>query len=259
MAVREIVDEDVSRRRWAGTGALRRDQVLAAYKWLRQGAVDPDEPFGWSDGAAWRGSHTRFGLVYAVGPAGLPFGVNDELWLVELRDPVGITPCPEQRTHGGPRIFGIPERRVIAREGRLLRRVEAWTEGTAREFAALCAHRARERVSDSLADASRLLAEDAPPATAEDGSPALRLVELLIGLWRDARAMDARGMEHPANVYATAAAASRSAAALTYASVGASEVDARATADRAYAEERRWQARWLADRLGLGRPDIAAA
>jgi hypothetical protein len=259
MAVREIVQEEVPTRSWLGAGALRGDQVLAAYKWLRGGAVDPDEAFDWPDGAVWRGPHTRYGLVYAVGPAGLPFGVNDELWVVELRDPVGITPCPEQRTHGGPRMFGIRERRVIAREARLSRRVEAWTEGIAREFAAVCAHRTRERVRDGLADASRLLAEGWAPDAAEDGSSALRLVELLIGIWRDARAMDARGMEHPANVYATAAAASRSAAALTYASSGASDVEARAMADRAYAEERRWQARWLADRLGLPQTGIAAA
>lgn len=279
MAVREIVDEDMPTpgwarpdreiRVWSGSGALREDRAILAYKWLRRGAIDPDEGYDWSAGRTWHGARTRSGCVHGVGHAGLPFGVNDELWLVELRDPVGITPCPEQRAHGGPRMFGVPERRVIAREGRLVRRVDAWTDRLAREFAAVCARRTRERVGDALVDAGRMLADDEPTvlggsqlehrtAVPErgDGPPGLRAVELLIGIWRDALAMDARGMEHPSSVYATAAAASRSAAALAY--VPVTDAEARATADRAYADERRWQARWLADRLGLRQGAIAA-
>lgn len=268
MAVPEAGGETTGSVEWTGSGKLREaDEQLAALKWLREGAVDPDDSFEWSaDG--WLGEETSFGMVYAVGPEGLAEGVNDELWVVELSDPIGIALSAEQRSHGGPHVFEVSERRVLARRGRLLRRVESWDPDVALEFASECARRVALRVCQSLSDSTAALEEpgDLEEALETERGPllrraglepdakelaALRRAEELIGIWRDARIAHSLRIEHPAEVYSTAAASSRAISVAAQSGVGVSTKPDRASADRAYAEERRWQASWLVAHLGL--------
>ncbi len=59
--------------------------------------------------------------------------IDDELWLVELADDVVEV-----------------DDMLVARRGRLLRRIRAWHENAAREFAESCMWRARELAAESL-------------------------------------------------------------------------------------------------------------
>ncbi len=59
--------------------------------------------------------------------------IDDELWLVELADDVEEI-----------------DDMLVARRGRLLRRIRAWDENAAREFGESCIWRARDLAADSL-------------------------------------------------------------------------------------------------------------
>lgn len=268
MAVSEGVGETAASAEWSSSGKLREsDGQLTALKWLREGAVDPDDGFAWNS-EAWLGEDSSFGMVYAVGPGGLAEGLDDELWLVELSDPIGIALSAEQRSHGGPHAFDVPERRVLARKGRLLRQIEDWNPDVALEFASECARRVAVRACQALMDSVSAL--EAPGDLEEgletdrgpllwraglepDGQElaALRHSEELIGIWRDARSSHTLGIEHPAEIYSAAAAASRAVSVFAHSTSGVAAKPDRAAADHAYAAERRWQARWLVARLGL--------
>jgi hypothetical protein len=268
MAVPEVAGERTGSAEWSSSGKLRdAGEQLTALKWLREGAIDPDDGFDWSL-EGWLGEETSFGMVYAVGPGGLAEGVNDELWVVELSDPIGIALSAEQRSHGGPHAFEVSERRVLARKGRLSRRVEGWNPDVALEFASECARRVAVRVCQSLSDSVSTLEEpgDLEGSLETELGPllrraglepdqrelaALRHAEELIGVWRDARISHSLRVEHPAKIYSTAAAASRAISVFAHSTFGVTAKPDRAAADRAYAEERRWQARWLVSRLGL--------
>lgn len=238
-------------------------QTFRAYKWLSRGAVDPDASVAWD----WSDpdpcdDDDRPGMVFATSIEGLPYRIDDELWEVELTDVLGATPFPEQTSYGWPEVYAEQEQRILARRGRLLRRVNVWTADVAREFALDCARVTRGRALAALHDAGRALSPgreppvpDADAGAAERELLLLEYVENQVAIWREALSADAFGIAHPADAYAAAAAAAN-AAALDPRGSGVQPGEPLA-AERAYAEERRRQARWLRDRLGLPSPGYA--
>src|SRR5690242_18164858 len=107
--------------------------MTRAYKFLRPGAVAPFTAVPWpqpdGDGpGAWLESAVaepcRRG-VHACTAADLPYWLQDELWEVELDGDV-------QRVG----------HKLVARRGRLVRRIADWNEDAARAFSRDCAGRA---------------------------------------------------------------------------------------------------------------------
>jgi hypothetical protein len=96
-----------------------------AYKFTLPGARSPFTDFTWPIGE-WVEAEGELQLcgngIHACRPEALPRWVNDELWLVELED--------VEHEHDGL---------LLARRGRLVERIEAWNEQTARELARSCA------------------------------------------------------------------------------------------------------------------------
>jgi hypothetical protein len=104
---------------------------MIAYKFLAAGAVGPFSGYRWRPGEwveATAADPCRQG-VHACRTRDLPIWLDDELWEVEIDGPV-----VEQA------------RKLVARRGRLARRIDAWTKDVAHEFGRSCAHRTRERV-----------------------------------------------------------------------------------------------------------------
>ncbi len=111
--------------------AAGREQGLAGlcgFRWPAPGNGDPSD---WVEarGALEPGSNG----VHALRTRALVDWIDDELWLVELDDDV-------------EEIDDL----LVARRGRLLRRVQGWDEGTAREFGESCIWRARDLAAESL-------------------------------------------------------------------------------------------------------------
>lgn len=73
--------------------------------------------------------------VHACRPSDLAWWLHEELWEVELAGDV------VKRTH-----------KVVGPRGRLVRRIEAWSAGAARELRAACAWSARDHALGVLAD-----------------------------------------------------------------------------------------------------------
>jgi hypothetical protein len=159
-------------------------EAVIAYKFLRAGGVAPFTGFVWVPGAWVSGRAAHGEGVHACRVAHLPRWVDDELWSIELGEPV-----IERATQ------------VEGARGRLLQRIAAWDPPA---FAQACAGRAR-------AYAART-----PSAELED--------------------------------YAARAERGSAGSAAYIAAVAA--VAARGE-ERAFAEERAWQAGWLAESLGL--------
>jgi hypothetical protein len=127
---------------------------VIAYKFLDRGRVAPFTGVQWPEPGSWL-ENDRVELcvsgVHACRVGDLPYWLRTELWEVELDD--------------GDVIEG--ERLVVARRGRLLRRIEGWTEQVAAEFGASCAAEARRRAA--TAPELTAYAEDA--AGAAERSP----------------------------------------------------------------------------------------
>jgi hypothetical protein len=167
---------------------------MIAYKFLNARAVSPFTGFRWSPGE-WVEAETvepcRRG-IHACRVRDLPIWLGQELWEAELNGEVR-----EQ------------ERKVVARRGRVTRRIDAWDAVLAREFGTFCARRTRERVG---------------------------FLPFLSGFVGDIERYVAQGRIAIAGFAAARAAELRDGPA-------------------AYELERLAQAEWLADRLGLERPD----
>jgi hypothetical protein len=118
-----------------------------AYKFLRAGSVGPFTGFAWKAGE-WVESAAASPCergVHACRVDDLPFWINDELWEVEL--------------DGEAVAAG---HKVVAPRGRLVRRVEAWTQSSAQGLAYAAAARARALADERPRDAmARAYAEDA--------------------------------------------------------------------------------------------------
>jgi hypothetical protein len=121
--------------------------LVTGFKFLRDGSIGPFTAFRWEPGRwveAEQAVPCEHG-VHACRPEDLPFWINDELWEIELDGDIVAA-----------------GHKVVARCGRLVRRVEAWTATAARELADASAARARAlsdaRPGDAMAQA---FAEDA--------------------------------------------------------------------------------------------------
>lgn len=120
---------------------------MSAYKFLRAGSLGPFTGFRWEPGEwveAASVSLCELG-VHACRVDDLPFWVNDELWEIEL---------------GGEVVAA--GHKLVAPSGRLVRRVDAWTEAASQELGDTAAARAR-RVAEMRPDDAIALAyaEDA--------------------------------------------------------------------------------------------------
>ena len=108
---------------------------MIAYKFLDDGRLAPFTGVRWPEPQSWLESD-RVELcvsgVHACRIRDLPYWLRTELWEVEL---------------DGDVVEG--ERVVAARRGRLVRRVYAWIDGSARAFGASCAEEARRRAAAS--------------------------------------------------------------------------------------------------------------
>lgn len=263
---------------------LLQGKTKSAYKWLKRGALDPDRGFEWPIGPVPRAAPvpTPPTAVNAYLPAGLAYEVDDELWEVVLQDVIGYQPFPHQKTDGERQEFEQHEQSIFALSGYLVRRIQEWTPEVAEEFARECALETRARALRALHDATQWLEDAQATEQALNGSTivgasgdltqtawephahereaiVLGQAQRLLSIWCSARAAGGSQAQIAA-AYAAAAAASRSAAALTYATaIDPGEIDAATeAAAKAYADERRRQARWLQERLGLQEPDVGA-
>jgi len=190
---------------------------VIALKFLAAGAVAPFREFRWPVGGEWVSAPAdrADAWIHACRVGDLPYWIDEELWRVELEAPVR-----EARYQ------------IASPRGRLLGRVEGWNPALAREFEEACAWRARDVALPHLAPALR----DAIAGAADLGAIAAR----------------AAGPGSLAGAYLadTAGYAQQALPAMTsyIAAVLASSFGGGLAAFEA---ERAWQARWLADRLGL--------
>ena len=165
---------------------------MIAYKFLEDGTVAPFTRFRWPTGE-WVEAATvepcREG-IHACRIGDLPIWLGRELWEIELAGEIAQQ-----------------DRKIVARRGRLTRRIVAWDEPTALDFGRFCVGRTRERVG---------------------------YVPILSGYVGDVERFVAQRRIAIAGFAAARAAELRDGAA-------------------AYEQERRAQARWLAERLGLER------
>jgi hypothetical protein len=119
---------------------------VIAWKFTRSGAVGPFSGVAWPPAGDWL--HADGGAVtpcrsavHACAIEDLPLWLDDELWRVELRDPV-------LRSHG----------KLAATAGRLLDRVDGWNAATAAAYADLCVARAARRVASLTGDVAAVAA-----------------------------------------------------------------------------------------------------
>lgn len=133
------------RRPAVGIGALadaapEPAERVAAFKFLRRGAVGPFSGFRWPVDE-WVSGTEPFsacaGAIHACAADDLPYWLQEELWRVELGGPV--------QRH---------EHKLAGASGRLVERVTAWDDGRARRFAAACAEEV-DRISARLDQSSR--------------------------------------------------------------------------------------------------------
>jgi hypothetical protein len=106
---------------------------MIAYKFLDQGRLAPFTGVQWPEPGAWLESD-RVELcvsgVHACRVGDLPYWLRPELWEVELEGAV---------------VEG--KRLLVARRGRLVRRVEAWNDAAATAFGRSCAEEASRRAA----------------------------------------------------------------------------------------------------------------
>ena len=97
---------------------------MIAYKFLRAGAIAPFSSFAWPGGSPgpWVEAepHVCASGIHACRAADLPYWLGAELWEIELDGAVDEM------------------RKLVARRGRLLRRVDGWDAAAARAFGESC-------------------------------------------------------------------------------------------------------------------------
>jgi hypothetical protein len=110
---------------------------VIAYKFLSADRVGLFSGVRWPEPGAWLEADAEVERcvsgIHAVYPKGLLAWVDDELWTCELD---GIVENDGQE--------------LVAERGRLVERVAAWNETSARDFARACAARGREHVVEAL-------------------------------------------------------------------------------------------------------------
>lgn len=120
---------------------------MIAYKFLAAGGVGPFSGFLWPTGApgpwveAAGTAHACFAGVHGCSVEHLPFWLHEELWEIELENPVAA------------------EHKLVASRGRLLRRVEAWDPRARLEFGASCLERVAPLVQAAPEPVAKVVAE----------------------------------------------------------------------------------------------------
>lgn len=220
---------------------------MRAYKFLAAGRVGRFSDFHWPGPGEWVEAEGELRDcatgVHACRPADLLDWIDDELWEVELDGDVRES-----------------EGMVVARRGRLVRRVEGWTDAAAAELAEDCTRRARTH-------ALRALRREGLTSAAEEivAEIELKHVQTAVAAEVEGFAADAVALQHghrPGAVDPGAAPAVLQAPAATAANVAyvvahtagrdavgeAGDEDAYAAG---FAAERAWQLAWLTERLAL--------
>jgi hypothetical protein len=201
---------------------------VIAYKFLRAGGVGPFSEFRWPGSGVWvraagDPASCRTG-IHGCRVDDLPWWLAEELWEIELEGEVEVH-----------------EHKIVARAGRLLSRIDAWTADCAREYGDACAWRACDHAARALRRvehrdaASRLercsTLRELRRAAGEQAEliPAARISLLMA---QDGAECALAGVA-PMTAYIAAHAARQLDGPL------------------AYEAERRWQSDWLAQRLKL--------
>jgi hypothetical protein len=205
------------------------------WKFLRAGAVSPFTGFEWSVNAgSWisaEGVQACTAGIHACRPGDLPYWLTDELWGIELAEPVVEA-----------------ERKVVAARARLLERVEAWTPDTARSLAEACVDRTAGHAADELREAG--LDQEAGRLSGQPLAALAGIARDIMQSLPDQRAPQAATL---CGYVVDAAEALPVYPVATVAYVAARAANRRSGPPNVnfYAAERAWQAEWLAGRLGL--------
>ncbi len=97
---------------------------MIAYKFLQAGRVGPFSHFAWPEGAWVQATpNVCASGIHACEARDLPYWIDMELWEIELED---VERC---------------EHKLVARRGRLVRRLDAWDGDARQAFADWCAER----------------------------------------------------------------------------------------------------------------------
>ena len=192
-----------------------------------------DGPGPWLEAAAAR--PCREG-IHACRPPDLAYWIHHELWEIEL---------------GGDIVEA--ERKVAARRGRLIRRIDAWGDGAGMEFDGWCAWRARDHAVFVLGQAGddEWAQQLAGAQTLEELAAVGRRASAALG--GDSAAGSAAGLAGDTALFALTdeiaeapfIAACAAGHAATY------RGGTRLEFDHAYAAERAVQSDWITARLGL--------
>lgn len=203
------------------------------WKFLRRGRVSPFTGFRWPDVGQWvritDADPCRDG-IHACRLEQLPYWPSDELWAVDL---------------AGTVVEG--EHKVSATEARLLGPVTGWAEA-APDLASACLERTVGHA------AAELRAADLESwAVMLESTPMAELPERAGDLARAAGATRRRQAETLCLYVADAAEGIPvyPVASIMYIAARAANQRRSGPDDDPYLTERRWQARWIADRLGL--------
>jgi len=193
---------------------------VIAYKFLAQGAVSPFTGFRWPGPGEWVAAQPGRddARVHACRWGDLPYWLDDELWRVELGEPVR-----EARYQ------------IASPQARLVSRIAGWDPALGREYARACALRARDLALPHLTPALR---------DALDGLDDLQAI---------ADAVQAAGSASTAAGYVSDAASNAlHVGPATTSYIACMLASTLGGGLAAFEAERAWQARWLAERLGLG-------
>jgi hypothetical protein len=217
------------------------EEPLALYLGLRRGAVDRLTEFRWpaprgeqSEGWVRAGADAPLDAVRGYSLAALAWGLDDELWQLELD---GATAGAGRAVHGA--------------RGRLVRRIEAWDAATAMNLIEACAWRTRD-----AAVAELRVEERADEAVALAGVTDLAGLEVLGNAIAAGQGAGSRLAGFAADVVLYAgdaglpAAGAAVAAYIAAHALAGGDKNVRAYADK-FEGERGWQAEWLRRRLGL--------
>jgi hypothetical protein len=201
---------------------------MLAYKFLRTGRVGLFSRYPWPEPGIWvqagQDVKTCRSGIHACRTQDLPWWLAEELWEIELEDPVRVD-----------------RHKLVATAGRLRSRVEDWTPAAAQEYAEACAWRAR----DSAVQALNLAAH----APAADELAACETLDDLLAAARHL-AEDLPDTRISLTIAGDGAIRAITGAAPTAAYIAA-HAAVRVNGPAGYATERDWQSQWLIRRFGL--------